>query len=99
MKSKEIGKYTYAMIGSIYKKPELFKDFKYVLLDECHLLNPKNLEGMYSSFFKAIGVRAVMGLTASPYRIVPRFYTRRKTEDKYYTAHLATIKQNSSILF
>ena len=33
---KKISKYTYATIQSIYKKPELFKDFKYVILDECH---------------------------------------------------------------
>ena len=39
---KEVAKYTYATIGSIYKKPELFKHFKYVIIDECHLVNPKN---------------------------------------------------------
>jgi superfamily II DNA or RNA helicase len=33
--SKEIAKYTYATIQSVYKKPELFKHFKYVLIDEC----------------------------------------------------------------
>ena len=32
---KEIGKYTFATIGSIYKKPELFQHFKKIIVDEC----------------------------------------------------------------
>jgi len=32
---KTIGKYTFCTIGSIYKKPELFKQFKYCCIDEC----------------------------------------------------------------
>jgi DNA repair protein RadD len=40
LKSKEIAKYTYATIGSIYKKPELFSSFEYVIIDECHGVNP-----------------------------------------------------------
>ncbi len=35
VRSKEISKYTYATIGSIYRSPDLFRDFKYVLIDEC----------------------------------------------------------------
>lgn len=69
MNSKEISKFTYAMIGSIYKKPELFKHFKYVIIDECHGVNPKQLETMYSSFLAAIKCKNVCGLTATPYRI------------------------------
>ena len=68
--SKTIGKITYATIGSVYNNPELFNHIKYVILDECHLLNPKNLKGMYNKFFSAIGNPRVMGLTATPYRLV-----------------------------
>lgn len=64
--SKEIAKFTYATIGSIWKKPELFKHFKYVIIDECHLVNPKG--GMYRTFFKALGIENIIGLTATPYR-------------------------------
>ena len=66
---REIRKYTFATIQSIYKKPELFSDFKIVLIDECHLVNPKNLNGMFTSFLKAISNPKVFGFTATPYRL------------------------------
>lgn len=66
---KEIAKFTFATIGSIYKIPKQFKHFKYVLIDECHGVNPKNLNGMLTSFLKAIECEHVCGLTATPYRI------------------------------
>lgn len=66
---KEIRKFTFATIGSIYKKPELFMGFKYVLIDECHGVNPKNETGMLTSFLREIHCERVCGLTATPYRI------------------------------
>ena len=54
MGSKTIDKFTYATIGSIYKKPELFKDFKHIIIDECHFVNMKKSGTMYHKFFKAI---------------------------------------------
>ena len=66
---REIAKFTFATIGSIYKQPENFKHFKYVLIDECHGVNPKNLNGMLTSFLRAIDCKHVCGLTATPYRI------------------------------
>lgn len=89
--SKEISKYTYATIGSIYKKPELFKQFKYVLLDECSGLNPKNLDGMYNQFFREIGCEHICGLTASPYRLVQKYYN--DGDGLVYTAYLQTINR------
>lgn len=73
MKIKEIGEVTYATIGSIYKKPELFKDFKYIIVDECHLINPRRgteeLKGsMYQEFFENFNIK-ILGLTATPYRL------------------------------
>ena len=73
MNEKTIKKFTLATIASIYKKPELFSHFKLVILDECHLLNPKNLEGMFASFLKAIGNPKVIGLSATPYRLTPTY--------------------------
>jgi DNA repair protein RadD len=90
--SKEINKFTYATIGSIYKKPELFKHFKYVLIDECHLVNPKNLEGMYNKFFKAIDCKHICGLTATPYRMIQKYYTNPDGE-LIYTAYIQTINR------
>lgn len=90
--SKEINKFTYATIGSIYKKPELFRHFKYVLIDECHLVNPKNLEGMYNQFFKAIDCKHICGLTATPYRMIQKYYTNPDGE-LIYTAYIQTINR------
>lgn len=97
MKSKEIGKFTYATIGSIYKKPELFNHFKYVIIDECHQVNPKNLEGMYTKFLTAIGCTNVCGLTATPYRLVQKYY--KENGMMFYTSHLKMINRIHPFFF
>lgn len=89
--SKEIRKYTYATIQSIYRKPELFTHFKYVIIDECHQVNPKKLSGMYASFLKAIGCRNVCGLTATPYRMDQKFFN--DNGQLTYTAYLKMINR------
>ncbi len=78
MSRKDFGYYTFATIQSIYKKPEIFKNFGIVIIDECHLVNPKNLDGMYTQFFKNIGNPKIFGFTATPYRL-DQIYTRLKT--------------------
>ena len=52
MSRKDLGFYTFATIQSIYKKPKLFAHFKMVIIDECHLVNPKNFNGMFTTFLK-----------------------------------------------
>lgn len=69
MNEKTIRHFTFATIGSIYKNAELFKHFKLVIIDECHLVNPKNLGGMFTKFLKGIGNPKCVGLTATPYRM------------------------------
>lgn len=64
---KRIDKVTFATIGSVAKKHHLFKDFKNIIVDECHLVNSKG--GMYHDFIKAIEGCKVLGLTATPYRL------------------------------
>ncbi len=66
MRTKEIGNITLATIGSVYRKPEDFKHFKYIIMDEAHLCNPHT--GMYKGFFEAVGEK-IIGLTATPYRL------------------------------
>lgn len=73
MGRKDMSTYTFATIGSIYKKPELFTHFPYIIIDECHRVNPKNLYGMYTLFLKDIGNPKVIGLTATPYRLDTRY--------------------------
>ncbi len=64
--SKEISRITFATIGSVKGHPELFAHFKNVIIDECHLVNPK--EGMYKDFLSILKCK-VLGLTATPYRL------------------------------
>lgn len=81
--SKQISRITFATIGSVKNKKELFKAFKYAIIDECHLVNAE--AGMYSDFIEATQCK-VLGLTATPYRLYSsrssgsmlRFLTRTK---------------------
>lgn len=86
-KSKEIDTVTFATIGSVKNKSELFNEFKYIIVDECHLVRPD--EGMYKTFFQQVHCK-VLGLTATPYRLasyqnygsILKFLTR--TRDKIF---------------
>lgn len=71
---KEIKKYTFATIGSIYKIPEQFAHFKIVILDELHLLNPKDTDTMFGDLLNGMGNPKVIGFTATPYRIFPTYF-------------------------
>ncbi len=65
--SKRISNITFATIGSVIRKKDLFREFRYVIVDECHFVNSKG--GMYQEFLTALeGVR-ILGLTATPYRL------------------------------
>lgn len=64
---KYIDRITFATIGSVAKKHHLFRDFKNILVDECHLVNAE--DGMYHNFIKSLGDAKVLGLTATPYRL------------------------------
>lgn len=80
---KDINKVTFATIGSVINHQEDFDCFKYILVDECHNVNPEG--GMYHDFINAKN-RVVVGLTATPYRLksygdgfcVLKFITRSK---------------------
>jgi DNA repair protein RadD len=68
---KFIDDITFATIGSVAKKAHLFGQFKNIIVDECHLVNPE--EGMYHSFIKTLDHCKVLGLTATPYRLTSGF--------------------------
>lgn len=63
---KEISRITFATIGSIMANKESFNHFKYIIVDEAHVTNPKG--GMYKEFFDSAD-RKILGLTATPYRL------------------------------
>lgn len=64
--SKKISRITFATIGSVKAHMEDFNHFKYIIVDECHSVNPQG--GMYKDFFDCAN-RKILGLTATPYRL------------------------------
>lgn len=63
---KRLDDVTFATIGSVIKKLDKLERFKYILVDECDLINSAG--GMYEELITTLGVK-VMGLTATPYRL------------------------------
>lgn len=64
---KYLDNITFATIGSVAKKHHLFRDYKNIIIDECHLVNAE--DGMYHNFIKSLNHAKVLGLTATPYRL------------------------------
>lgn len=68
---REVGDIVLATIGSVaargggISKADLFTDFPYILIDECHLVGQ---DGMYKSFFDEVDAR-LLGLSATPFRL------------------------------
>lgn len=59
-------------IGSIYKNPQQFGKVDIVLIDECHLVSPKD-QTMYFTFLTSLwqinNFIKIVGLTATPWRL------------------------------
>lgn len=96
LNSKEIGRLTLATIGSVVRHADSFKAFPYVIIDECHGVNPKG--GMYKAFLGATDKAAVVGLTATPYRLASnglgselRFLTRTRPKIFKRVLHITQI--------
>ena len=68
---KQIARITFATIGSAKGSKDLFRMFRYVIVDECHYVNAE--QGMYKDFFEA-NPSKVLGLTATPYRLYSTRY-------------------------
>lgn len=64
---RDIKPITIAGIQSVFRKPELFLDFKLIIIDECHMISYKE-NSMYRKFLNEIG-QIYIGLTATPYRL------------------------------
>lgn len=96
--SKEISRITFATIGSVKSNPEAFAHFKNIIIDECHLVNPK--QGMYKDFFEVVKCK-ILGLTATPYRLASnsfgstlRFITRTRPsvfKEVIYQVQISTL--------
>ena len=67
LNEKNIRQYTFATIGSIYKKPEFFSHFRYVIVDECQNVRPDKDNSMYMKLFRRTKIKKVFGVTATPF--------------------------------
>ena len=66
LKSYDVKKITVAGIQSVYRKADDFAYFDYIIIDECHLINPKQ-KGMYRTFLDQLDANYI-GLTATHFR-------------------------------
>ena len=73
---KQIAHITFATIGSAINRPELFKGFEHVIIDECHLADSKfktardsDDQSMYVKFLRQMGNPKLVGLTATPWKL------------------------------
>ena len=64
---KKISTITFATIGSVMNHIVDFDVFKYIIVDEAHLVNAK--DGMYKRFIQRRADRRVIGTSATPYRL------------------------------
>lgn len=97
---KEVRKITFATIGSAINNMTAFRQFKYIIVDECHYVNAER--GMYKEFFDVLNCR-VLGLTATPYRLhssslgaMLKFLTRtrkRVFHELLYHVQVSTLQQ------
>lgn len=71
MGRKSVGEITLATIGSVKSKSQLFEDFPFIVVDECHYVSAKG--GMYKTFFDSVPAK-LLGLTATPYRMATNSY-------------------------
>lgn len=101
---KRIAPITFATIGTAVKRPELFRDFRHVIIDECHLASIQSQKAdsdtMYKRFLDEMHQPRVLGLTATPYRLYGsrlgselRFLTRIKGGLFRHMVHYTQVKE------
>jgi len=91
LKSFERKKYTIASIQTIYKLGTTFRDYRYIIVDEAHLIPAKG-EGRYKTFFKGMPHAKIIGLTATPFRLGHGYLTDNHLFDKVvYNADLVKL--------
>ena len=91
--SRQIGSVTVAGIQSIYRDPELFKDFNLIIIDEAHRIAPRDTT-MYRKFFDGIGEHIRIGLTATPFRLGTGYIYEGDNRIFDYLAYDLTSKEN-----
>ena len=89
---RDIKKFTFATIQSVYKIPGLFSHIKMVIIDESHMVSVRALSSMYTSFLKEITATKVWGFTATPFRLEPS-YLRESNGDLIQVTALKLINR------
>ncbi len=70
LNAREKRKITIAGIQSVFRKVDLFKNVKLIIIDEAHLISPNNkAQTMYHKFIDSLPNAKCIGLTATPYRL------------------------------
>lgn len=92
MGQKNRSQVTFATIGSVMGKRQVFSEFRQILIDECHVVNPK--AGQYQFLLNDIDGLTCIGLTATPYRLRPgsipviEFLTRTRPNFFHQVIHV-----------
>lgn len=70
----ELGKVTFATIGTAMNRVDQFKQTDLIIVDEAHNLTLERKTGQYKMFFKQLNYSGkVIGLTATPFRYYRKF--------------------------
>ena len=72
LKRRRFARVTFVTLGSIKNIADLFREYKYLIIDECHLY-PSRKESMFSKFLKENPQLKILGLTATPFRLQSGF--------------------------
>jgi DNA repair protein RadD len=94
---RHIGRVTFATIGTAKSHPELFRDFKYLIVDEAHLFPPTK-DSMFGKFLEQQPQMKMIGLTATPFRLHSQMdgsYLRMLHKNAIYDgfAHIIQIQE------
>ena len=110
MGTKEVSNITFATPMSIVNNRELFKDFEYVVVDECHIGfsneitgNKVSRKGVICDFLDRLKPKKVIGLTATPIQLVSTMkgseirMVNRSMRSYWYRAEMIHVTQISDI--
>jgi DNA repair protein RadD len=94
---KEFGKTTYATLQTAVKHGAEFKRMKYknLIFDECDRASRDM--GMYRTFLKESGIKKILGLTATPFKLAPR--TDPYTGRMYNKIEMLTKRGSTKAMF
>lgn len=88
--------HTYVLASKKYDKSGNV-DEEGLIVHNCDLINPKSISSMYMKFFSIIKPIGIMGLTATPYRRVSKYY--KDGEDLYYTSGMEMLNRIHPFFF